>query len=325
MFAKSLLFVLLLSQFYHFVVKAQVDSGPSLMDSDQVNNSSRQIVIKLNEKSNLKIQSSSNHKSLHLEELKGIISIKNIRKLNFSNSKTSGTTTFTTSSSLLDNIFFVELNSEEELKTALKKILEYSNVEYAESISQAEILFTPNDANINSQSSLKLIKAFEAWDVTKGDETLVIGVSDTGAQLDHVDLIDNLYYNIDDPINNIDDDANGYVDDFNGWDFADSDNDPTADQNGHGTQVAGLSSASTNNAIGMAGIGYNCKFAPLKVFRSSNGFSFNLYESIIYAADQGFDVINLSWGSQGNYSQFEQDVINYAVLEKKHGSCSCSW
>ncbi|MFT7162514.1 MAG: subtilisin family serine protease [Bacteroidia bacterium] len=309
-------FFLILFILYCVDLKGQkiIHSGNQIFDATKVE--SNRIVVKLRGGQNSLDQNFLIDRVLNLSELGGIIEIYKVEKVKYADVKPPGKTTLANKPSILDNIFYIELDETQDLENALKTISKFSNVIYAEPLSRAELLFTPNDSNISNQYSLELIQAFEAWGITKGDESIVVGVSDTGAQLDHADLVGNLYINEADPINNIDDDANGYVDDYNGWDFADSDNDPTADQNDHGTFVAGLSSASTNNSIGIAGIGYNCKFAPLKVFRSIGGFSFNLYESIIYAADQGFDVINLSWGSAGGYSQFEQDIINYAVLEK---------
>ncbi|MEQ9288330.1 MAG: S8 family serine peptidase [Cyclobacteriaceae bacterium] len=244
-----------------------------------------------------------------------VIKSQGIERLRFGGGN-AGNATLSTNGSRLDNIYIIDLPQEESIQEAIDVLLEYPNVIYAVPFYQEELLFTPNDTNIGSQTGLGVVKAFEAWDVTKGDESIIIGVSDTGVQMDHLDLANNLFFNEADPINGLDDDGNGYIDDFQGWDFADIDNDPTADQNPHGTQVAGISSAVTNNNLGMAGIGYNSKFVPLKVFTSSNGSSFNTYNSIIYAADQGYDVINLSWGSTGSFSPFAQDVINYAVLEK---------
>lgn len=316
MFSKifQLLFILLTLFGSHLKAQNNSHRRNQVFDANQVEPS--RIAVKLRSRQNALSQNSTIKGVLNLSVLDDIIKIDKIEKLKFKSTNQFGRTALANAPSILNNIFYIELNDSEDLEKALITLSKFSNVVYAEPLSKAELLFTPNDSNISNQYSLELIKAFEAWDITKGDESIVVGVSDTGAQLDHVDLVGNLYINEADPINNIDDDANGYIDDYNGWDFADSDNNPTADQNGHGTQVAGLSSASANNSIGMAGIGYNCKFSPLKVFRSSSGFSSNLYESIIYAADQGFDVINLSWGSVGGYSQFEQDIINYAVLEK---------
>ncbi len=218
--------------------------------------------------------------------------------------------------SVLDHIYVIDLADGADIQLAIAELKEYANVVYAEPFYREQLLHTPNDSQIGSQNALSLIRAFEAWDVTKGHEDIIVGVSDTGVQLDHEDLAANIYINEADPVNGIDDDGNSYVDDYRGWDFAEDDNDPSADFSDHGTKVAGISSAVTHNATGMAGVGYNARFVPLKVFNSTDGSSFNTYTSIIYAADQGYDVINLSWGSEGSYSSFAQDVINYAVLEK---------
>ena len=80
--------------------------------------------------------------------------------------------------------------------------------------------------------------------------------------------------------------------------------------------VAGVSSAKTNNSLGLAGVGFNSKFMPIKIFTSSDGFSANEYEAMIYAADKGCKVLNLSWGAAGAFCQFGQDVINYVALDK---------
>jgi len=274
------------------------------------------IVVKFKDEINVLSQVSHNTIAIDPNEIATEPGVRSVESLKFNQNKNLTTNSLSTKNSVLDNIYIIQIDREEDTKNIIRKLQSYSNVLYVEVFYQEQLLFTPNDPNIGAQTSLDLIKAKEAWDITKGNESIIIGVSDTGVQLDHVDLAGNLFLNESDPINGIDDDGNGYVDDYQGWDFADDDNDPTADQNGHGTQVAGVSSAVTNNGIGIAGVGYNSKYVPLKVFNSSNGVAFDTYSSIIYAADQGYDVINLSWGSEGTYSEFAQDVINYAVLEK---------
>jgi PKD repeat protein len=192
-------------------------------------------------------------------------------------------------------------------------------VEYAEPHYQNELLYVPNDPQANpstgKQSYLSVIKAFEAWDIQKSDTSIVIGIVDTGVKMDHEDL-KNIAFNYADPINGIDDDGDGYIDNFYGWDIADQDNDPTADNHPHGSPVTGLSSAATNNGIGMAGVGFKSKYLPVKIAQTATGKLFRDFEGVKYAADQGCRVINLSWGGAGNYSHYGQDVINYAVLEK---------
>ena len=275
-----------------------------------------QIVVKLKGEISVLSQRSFNVNAIDPNDIATVTGVSSVESLKFNQNKNLTTNSLSTKKSVLDNIYIIQIDKEENIEDIINKLKSYSNVLYAESFFKEQLLFTPNDSNIAAQTSLDLIKAKEAWDITKGSESIIVGVSDTGVQLDHVDLVGNLFLNESDPINGIDDDGNGYVDDYQGWDFADDDNDPTADQNGHGTQVAGLSSAVTDNGIGIAGLGFNSKFVPLKVFSSSNGVAFDTYGSIIYAADQGYDVINLSWGSEGNYSSFAQDVISYAVLEK---------
>ncbi|RNI29250.1 S8/S53 family peptidase [Rufibacter latericius] len=220
----------------------------------------------------------------------------------------------------LSLIYQMRYNSDQTFVQVKKQLLETGLVEYVEPLYQYEPLHVPNDPKADSvsgsQKYLKKIGAFQAWDVTKGDTTVVIGILDTGVRLTHEDLKNKINYNYADPIDGIDNDGDGFKDNFRGWDMADGDNDPTADANGHGTFVTGIAAAQANNGVGMAGVGYNAKFLPIKVFASTPTGSFKGYEALVYAADQGCKVINLSWGGASFASAFEQDVINYAVLDK---------
>lgn len=187
---------------------------------------------------------------------------------------------------------------------------------YADPIINYVPLSTPSDALLSNQFYLDNIRAFDAWDITKGDDDITIGIIDTGIDLDHEDIISNLWVNSDDPVDGIDNDDNGYIDDYWGYDFADVDTDPSIQNGNHGMIVAGIAGASTNNGTGIAGVGYNTKVAALKGFKSSNGQSGGLYEAIVYAADNGLEVVNLSWGRMGSPLQSEQDIIDYAVLDQ---------
>ncbi|MEP1033425.1 S8 family serine peptidase [Ekhidna sp.] len=186
---------------------------------------------------------------------------------------------------------------------------------YADPIVHYSPLFTPSDALISNQFYLDNIKVYDAWDITKGDDDITIGIIDSGIDLDHEDIVTNLWINADDPIDGTDNDDNGYIDDYYGYDFADIDTDPSIQNGNHGMIVAGIAGATTNNTIGIAGVGYNTKVAALKGFKSANGQSGGLYDAIIYAAENGFDVVNLSWGRMGQPLQSEQDIINYAALD----------
>lgn len=222
-------------------------------------------------------------------------------------------------SKYLRGIHILELNHSVTVRQVIEELAKYENVRYAEPLYGVELLEIPNDPAAQpsaAQYYLSIIKAYDAWSIATGSPDIVIGNIDTGVQLDHPDLADNLYYNLADPINGIDDDNNGYIDDHFGWDIANNDNDPSGDKSRHGTQVAGIHSGVANNGLGIAGVAYDSPFLAVKIFDSEDNRSFNSYGGIIYAADQGVKVMNLSWGSPNSFSQFNQDVINYAALEK---------
>ena len=218
--------------------------------------------------------------------------------------------------SSLSNIYKLELKEGQQPEEAIQFLLSSKMVEYAEPYYLPQLLVTPDDEHIPEQTYLNAIKAFSAWDISQGNKDIIIGILDTGVDFDHPDLKANLYLNTADPIDGIDNDGDGYIDNYRGWDFANNDNDPSADKSDHGTMVTGYSSASTNNDIGIAGTAYKCRYMPLKIFRSENNMFRNGYEAMVYAANMGCHVINLSWGAAGTRSQYVQDIVNYVVLEK---------
>ncbi|WP_169788141.1 S8 family serine peptidase [Rufibacter tibetensis] len=220
----------------------------------------------------------------------------------------------------LSLIYQLRYNPGQPFEQVKKKLLSTGLVEYVEPLYLHEPLTLPSDPQADSvsgsQNYLKKIEAYRAWNITQGDTNVVIGILDTGVKLTHEDLKNNLKYNYADPIDGIDNDRDGFVDNFRGWDLADNDNDPTADANGHGTMVTGVASAQPNNGVGMTGVGFNCKFLPIKIYASTPKGSFKGYEAIVYAADHGCKVINLSWGAASFSSAYEQDIINYATINK---------
>lgn len=201
-------------------------------------------------------------------------------------------------------------------------VFSFSNLketEYCQPVYLPQVFATINDPIAPFQYYLSKIKAYQAWDVCKGDSNIVIGITDTGVENAHEDLIDNIFYNYDDPINGQDDDHDGYIDNFRGWDIGNNDNSPEWDENGtgfnsHGVSMAGLAAARTNNGKGVASPGYYSKFLPIKI-TDSTGALIRAYEGIVYAADHNCAVINCSWGGQSPHP-FGQDIVNYATFNR---------
>ena len=112
----------------------------------------------------------------------------------------------------------------------------------------------PNDPSYPNMYGLERINAAQAWDEHVGLQEFTIAVIDSGSDITHPDLVDNLWVNVDEvPGNGIDDDNNGEIDDIHGFDYYDNDPNPS-DQNGHGTHTAGTIGARGNNGIGIVGV-----------------------------------------------------------------------
>lgn len=212
--------------------------------------------------------------------------------------------------SLIYECFYYGTNDENFI---IRKLLQSGFFEYVEPFYIPELCFQPDDAMLSLQYALPLVKAFNAWNIHQGDTNVVIGITDTGIDLNHPDLLPNIKINYADPINGIDDDGDGYTDNFYGWNTGEN-NHLVGSTSHHGVHVAGISSAVVNNGFGIAGSGFKCKFLPVKI-ANSDGMLTGAYDGIVYAADKGCAVINCSWGSPA-FSRFAQDVINYATINK---------
>ena len=157
------------------------------------------------------------------------------------------------------------------------------------------------------------IHAPEAWDVTTGNGSILVAILDTGVS-NHSDLTANQWSNPREiPGNLVDDDGNGFVDDVHGWDFVRSFGpDPTIDDNGHGTHVAGIVGAIGNNGVGIAGVAWHVKLMAVKILDSNGaGTLANAIQGIEYATRMGARVMNNSWGG-GPYSRALSDAIRAA-------------
>jgi subtilisin family serine protease len=169
----------------------------------------------------------------------------------------------------------------------------------------------PSDELFEEQWSLaddRLLGVQDAWDVSTGGST-VVAVIDTGADLTHPDLRDNLWRNADEmPGNGIDDDGNGFVDDVNGADFVNRDGDPS-DDNGHGTHVAGILAARGANRVGVTGVAQRARLMVLKALGADAvGSAETMAEAVRYAVANGAKVINMSVSGPGRSQAFEEAV-----------------
>jgi subtilisin family serine protease len=173
--------------------------------------------------------------------------------------------------------------------------------------------YLPNDPEFPRQWGLTAIKAPDAWERSQGSQEVVIAVIDTGVDVFHLDLKENIWINQAEAegLDGIDDDNNGYIDDIYGWDFADNDNQPF-DVDGHGTHIAGIIGAVTDNSIGIAGVCPRVKIMVLKVQgdQSNDMVTIDIVEAIEYAKSQGVQIINCSFGGDlfqaEEYSAFER-------------------
>jgi len=146
------------------------------------------------------------------------------------------------------------------------------------------------------------VDAPAAWDITRGNKSLIVAVLDSGIDPDHPDLAPNLWRNPGESgagkeTNGVDDDGNGRIDDWRGWDFSGKDNDPRDGVGGHGSHVAGTIGAKGNNGIGVSGVNWDVTLMPLKVGADDGSIDVAAtVEAMTYAGKMGARVANMSFG-----------------------------
>ena len=221
----------------------------------------------------------------------------------------------TSASMHLNHIYSLSYQSDIGPFSLAKMLSVIDDVYYAE----PRIFYTasvePNDNLYDQMYHLEIIKAADAWDVANLSPTEVtIAIIDTGVDMNHEDLIENAWKNEDEIAGNgIDDDNNGFIDDVNGWNFKLDNNNPSPIGSVHGTFVGGIASAMTNNEFGVSSLSWNTKFMAINS-ESSNTPNLIGYgwEGVVYAIENGADVVNCSWGGYGKPSLFALDVLEYA-------------
>jgi len=219
-------------------------------------------------------------------------------------------------SEILQRTYLLEFSSIQDVEKCIRELENLRGIEYAEKVPLDRMCLTPNDPSFSSQWGLTNINAPAAWNYFSTGSNVVVAIVDDAIERTHADLSPNLWVNSGEIAgNNIDDDNHGYIDDINGYDVGSNDNNPNPPNSSfdHGTHVAGIVSARSNNGVGVASIGFSCKLMCVKS-TTTVGQVTNGYDGIIYAAVSGADVINMSWGGPGT-STTAQNVVNYAAGE----------
>jgi thermitase len=175
---------------------------------------------------------------------------------------------------------------------AMARVKAYSSnarVAYAEPDFVVQAAGAPDDPYLSEQWALTMVKAADAWGITVGRPDVTVAILDTGIDLDHPDLASKIISNVN---------------------FTTS---PTVDGIcSHGTHVAGIAAACTNNGIGIAGLGYSSSLMNVKVIGDDGlGYYSWVTKGVIWAADNGARVINLSLGGSSASSTLES-AVNYA-------------
>ena len=187
--------------------------------------------------------------------------------------------------------------------TELRKQPEVMHVEKNATL---QLFKTPNDLsrrmwgldNPRKRNQAFDINAPAAWDISTGSKDVIVAVIDTGAYIDHSDLINNLWEN-ESELNGetgVDDDGNGFVDDIFGYDFP-KNSGILGDRVGHGTHVAGTIGAEGDNSDGVVGVNWEVSLMILNMFPDrGEGKTSDAIRAIDYAVANGAQVINASWG-----------------------------
>lgn len=270
---------------------------------------------------NKKINKSSNYNLNHVPELKSaltngiIISIDQEFKI-LSNQYDE-----------IKRIYRIQIADKNLLLEEIAMFSKLDYINYAERIPLYKTSYTPIDPDFSNPSKnwhIYNVNANIAWNYNIGSDTIKIGIVDDAVLTSHEDLQSKIWNNSNEiPNNGIDDDGNGYIDDVNGFDVADNDNNANPPQTvsssffSHGTHVAGICGAETDNDLGNASIGFNSMIVPIKTKSNQNltpGALNNPMQGVEYAIAVGVDVINMSWGSYGS-STSHQMVFNLAFSQ----------
>ncbi|MBL4936324.1 S8 family serine peptidase [Clostridium sp. YIM B02515] len=225
----------------------------------------------------------------------------------------------------INNAELLSVSDNTDVDTMINKLKQDENIE----IAQPNYLYYSQDISSDERSSEEWglensgrtiqgslgisgidINIKKAWTITQGSEDVVVGVIDTGIDINHPELKNRIWINKNEiPGNGVDDDNNGYVDDVYGWDFYNNDNTvfDAKDGDKHGTHVAGTIAAEINS-IGIVGVAPKVKIMPLKFIGPFGGTTDDAIRTISYAKQMGVKILNNSWGGSGDDTLLKQAI-----------------
>ncbi|MFH1890901.1 MAG: S8 family serine peptidase [Candidatus Kuenenbacteria bacterium] len=219
---------------------------------------------------------------------------------------------------LSDSEKIYKLNTSDDLSKIIDINKKNKSIEYIEPNYTYQAVIEPQDPFYTQQLYISDTKTNLAWNYITDSKNYTIAIIDTGVDIYHPDLKNNIWRNLDEIAdNNIDDDHNGFIDDALGWDFIQDQPDPLPkfDDNysflgmNHGTIIAGVAAAQGNNNIGITGVAWNAKIMALRVLNGAGlGNTFDVARAIDYARKNGANVINLSFVGSGNSQTLEKAI-----------------
>lgn len=202
-----------------------------------------------------------------------------------------GATVIKTANKMSSAVF--EFPGGTDLTEKLESLKTNESVEFIEPNYKFSTSYTVNDPKTKEQNGLAIANLPKAWDITMGDPKVIIGIVDTGADLNHPDLKNKL---------------------ITGYNVLTQGKTPPKDDNGHGTHCAGIAGAETDNRIGVAGTAPKCKIMPVKALDAKGtGDIFNVALGIIWAVDHGAKVVSLSLGGPKN--ETVKRAVDYALMK----------
>lgn len=233
----------------------------------------------------------------------------------------------------ITRIYKIKLEDGGNIIDAISKLNKNKQIEYAEPNYLLELAFTPNDPDLWRQYFLnnigqcymyRLIPPFdcigqgtydadidgpEAWDIQTGNN-IIAAVVDSGLAISNPEIQENVWQNYAEinGLPNRDDDFNGHIDDFNGWNFV-NDNNNLQDNYVHGTAIAGILAAKSNNGMGVSSVCHGCKIMPIKVTDNSNFPMSTVIPGINYAIENVAQIISMSFYTSTPSDAFRDIIV----------------